>query len=257
MRRAIVVFCLLACWCVPAWAEITVVGPAEPINAGDYAFLQVTGLSQADLVKASVTVTPTGPLLMPLQDWSGKPMLFFSSRKEGSFTVSVSLNAWSQIVDDGYQVVKTAPIAPADEELRKSYLNSSAALTAAYRPDIGSCTITVGDGEPPPPPPPPPDEKKQYVFFVETADLDNLPKAQRDMLASLTLRDELAAKGHKFLGQWDDDTQPTANQQAWYDAIQGDPMPRIAVAPVNGGSIVDYPLPANAAELRKLLGGGS
>jgi len=166
---------MLLCFCLRAAADITVVGPSDPIEAGSYAFIQVQGLSQPDLVKATVKIEPSGPLLMPLQDWSGKPMLFFSSQKQGSYTVSVSLNAWATVVDESYTTVKSAPIEPQDEELRKSYLNSAAALTAAYRADIGKCVIQVGEPTPPPPPPPPPSEKITGLLFYDADQLDNQP----------------------------------------------------------------------------------
>ena len=42
----------------------------------------------------------------------------------------------------------------------------------------------------------------------------------------------------------------------WWRAVDGDPLPRIALAPLDGGDISDYPLPANKEELWAMLEGG-
>jgi len=110
----------------------------------------------------------------------------------------------------------------------------------------------------PPPPPPPPDTKWQVMFYVESGDLDNLPAGQRDMLASLVFRQGLKAKGHALVGVFDrqmvgPDGKIPERFQAWYRAIEGDPLPRVGIAPLSGGDVLDFPLPANEAALWKLL----
>jgi hypothetical protein len=251
------VLLLLLLWASNALADITVIGPSEPIPAGGYVFLKVEGLSADDLPGANATVEPAGPTLMPLQDWHGRPLLFFSSKTAGQYQVTVSINAWAKVIDDASAVVKVAPILPQHKPLADAFVSSASDLSAVYPSDIGSCIVEV-DGDPPPPPPP--SDKLQIAFFVESANLDNLPIRQRLMLASLTLRQEIEAAGHKLLGVWDDDiTGPNGvpeRYRKWYEAIQGDPLPRIAYAPLEGGQIIDEPLPANTDELWELIGRG-
>lgn len=125
--------------------------------------------------------------------------------------------------------------------------------------------LTVGEGDVDPdpidPPEPEPGAKYQIVMFAESAQLDNLGLGQRAILASLTLREELKAKGHKLLGVFDPDlvgpggSVPEASAQ-WFRAIQGQSLPCIAIAPLAGGDIRVYPLPADKVALWKLLGGG-
>jgi hypothetical protein len=122
--------------------------------------------------------------------------------------------------------------------------------------------VTVGGDTPPNPPQPPdppvPGGKKQLVFVVKQSELDNLPQAQQILLASLTLREKLASKGHRFLGILEANQAASAPQALapFYRSVDGDPLPRIAMAPVEGGTITDYPLPADEAGLLKLLEGG-
>jgi hypothetical protein len=45
-----------------------------------------------------------------------------------------------------------------------------------------------------------------------------------------------------------------ANLKPYWDAIQGDPLPRVAIAPLGGGAVRDFPMPADSVALYKLLG---
>ena len=122
------------------------------------------------------------------------------------------------------------------------------------------------DPEPDPQPPPQP-VKWQVAIFVESADLDTMPLPQLEITSSLVFRKTLESSGHKLLGVWDKDRPTTTvcdgdvcrqvpvggKHDAYWAAISGDPLPRIAIAPIDGGAVQDFPLPATAAELLQLL----
>lgn len=135
--------------------------------------------------------------------------------------------------------------------------------------------VTLGDAKPPDPQPdpepdpqPPPQPVKwQVAIFVESADLDTMPLPQLEITSSLVFRKTLESSGHKLLGVWDKDRPTTTvcdgdvcrqvpvggKHDAYWAAISGDPLPRIAIAPIGGGTVQDFPLPPTAAELLKLL----
>lgn len=125
--------------------------------------------------------------------------------------------------------------------------------------------ITVGGGVTPPNPPgpgpdptPTPGQKYQIMFFCPRSQRDNLPQAQQAILSSLTLHKALEAKGHIFKGLFDPNSVGPAGvvpaeYAPWFDSVKGDTHPRIAIAPKDGGTIVDLPLPKDEAGLWKLL----
>ena len=122
------------------------------------------------------------------------------------------------------------------------------------------------DPEPDPQPPPQP-AKWQVAIFVESADLDTMPLPQLEITSSLVFRKTLESSGHKLLGVWDKDRPTTTvceggvcrqvptggKHDAFWAAVSGDPLPRVAIAPLGGGPVQDFPLPATAAELLQLL----
>lgn len=122
------------------------------------------------------------------------------------------------------------------------------------------------DPEPDPQPPPQP-VKWQVAIFVESADLDTMPLRQLEITSSLVFRKTLESSGHKLLGVWDKDRPTTTvceggvcrqvpvggKHDAFWAAVSGDPLPRVAIAPIGGGAVQDFPLPATAAELLQLL----
>ncbi|NLX57300.1 MAG: hypothetical protein GXY58_19495 [Planctomycetaceae bacterium] len=127
--------------------------------------------------------------------------------------------------------------------------------------------VTLGAAKPGPQPDPDPGARWQVVIFVESGDLDSMPLAQLEITSSLTFRKTLEASGHKLLGVWDKDRPTTTvcdgtvcrqvsaggKYDAFWAAISGDPLPRVAIAPIGGGAVQDFPLPASAAELLQLL----
>ena len=123
-----------------------------------------------------------------------------------------------------------------------------------------SATFKV-TGEPPPPPPPPLSDHYQIVLFVEAGEqLDKYTRDQRDIINSLTFRDELKDLGHRFLQVIDDDeinAGVPAKWKPWADAVKGHPLPAVALAPIDGGPVVVYPLPATTMDMLVLLEGKS
>ena len=126
-------------------------------------------------------------------------------------------------------------------------------------------TFTVGPDVPPPfppvppvppIPPPVPGGPYQILLLYDQDQLDNLPADQRALLTSLVYRQQLTAKGHRVLGVFAAQTINPANAsrfKAYFDAVKDDPLPRIAIAKLDGGKVADFPLPANMADLKKLL----
>jgi hypothetical protein len=120
--------------------------------------------------------------------------------------------------------------------------------------------VVISGSNPPNPPTPEPQPvpgvKYQVAFLVESGNLDNLPQAQRALLASLTLRDEVTKRGHHFLGVLETDQSKTAPQALapFYAATEGKPLPRVAIAPLAGGTITEFALPANESAFWKSLG---
>lgn len=122
----------------------------------------------------------------------------------------------------------------------------------------------------PTPPPPPADQKWMVVFFIESKDVVKLPAAQHTLVNSLLVRQRLNAAGHNFIGCFDKDRDPQMRKDCysdgscvtyrlsdqwtpWWDAVLGDQFPRIAIAPLKGGHVQDFPLPADEAAMHKLL----
>jgi hypothetical protein len=112
---------------------------------------------------------------------------------------------------------------------------------------------------PDPPVPPQPGGKWEVMLFYEADQLDNYPEPQRQLLTSLKLRDELTSAGHLFYRVVEAGAL-TANVagsgwEPWFNAVKGDPMPRVAIRPRGGGAIKDVQLPSDRAALLKLLEG--
>lgn len=117
-----------------------------------------------------------------------------------------------------------------------------------------------GNGPVPPPPPPPPDRKWNIVIVYESGHLDNMLRGQLEIIASLVFRDRLEEAGHCLLsgGIVDvdriGDVPPTL--VPYLESCEDDPMPRICIAPLEGGGVVmDFPLPETADGVFDLLQG--
>lgn len=122
-----------------------------------------------------------------------------------------------------------------------------------------SLTVTAKDSpDPPPPPPPPPPGAKQMVLFYQAQRLDNLPQEQRQLLTSLVVHKRLAELGHVVRAVLTSESirdNPPADYERFVQAVAGEPLPQIAIAPKDGGTVEGHPLPADYESLVKLLGG--
>jgi hypothetical protein len=114
-------------------------------------------------------------------------------------------------------------------------------------------TVTVGeDPGPDPPDPPTPGGPYQIMLFYDADRLDNLPAAQQAILGSVTFRQQLESAGHTVLEVLDGEAirrGVPSQYRVWFDAVRGDELPRVALAPIKGGKVLDRDLPANTDDL--------
>lgn len=118
--------------------------------------------------------------------------------------------------------------------------------------------LTVGDE--PLPPPPPPDQKWQVVIVYELDDRDNYSRGQQVLLTSLEFRARLEKEGHRLVpgGIIDQDVvnvdgDITEELASYLAACKGDPLPRICIAPLKGGKVLDFLLPDTEQSVFDLL----
>jgi hypothetical protein len=105
---------------------------------------------------------------------------------------------------------------------------------------------------PTPDPIPTPGLTYQWLVFIESENLDNLPAGQQAIVASLTFRQRMAAKGHVFLGRMEPANAPPA-YASLVAAIGKLLLPVVCLAPTSGGPVKAFPLPANEAAQEALL----
>lgn len=222
MKRWLILILFLAL-CGPALAEIKIVGPTEPIAAGEYTQLTVSGVTAAALPTAKLVLWPREKTqLIAAQTWTGEPLILFQSKQAGKYLIALSI--------------------PKDGKI-----------------DYGEIVVTVGGEVPlppsPDPPGPQPGAKFQLLFLFQSDKLDNLPAGQREILASLKFRKELEAKGHLVRGFFGVDSGKDAPEDLapFFAAAEGKELPRVAVSPHAGGKIETFSLPADPAGLWKLL----
>lgn len=129
--------------------------------------------------------------------------------------------------------------------------------------EIEIVQFQYGEGIGPDPlPPPPPGDKYQIVIVYESNERENLPSGQQVILSSLTFREELKKAGHKLVegGIVDQHIKDAggkvhATLAPFFNACKGKKLPRLCLAPLKGGTIVTYPLPADEVGVFKILGG--
>lgn len=105
-------------------------------------------------------------------------------------------------------------------------------------------------------PDPQPGGKWQIMMFYDADQLDNYPPDQRALLTSLKYRNQLKQDGHtvlEILESSDLNSGVPDKYRAYINAILGDPLPRVAIAPKDGGKVLDFGLPQNYEALTKLL----
>lgn len=201
-----------------------IVGPTDSVEARSVSWVTLEGLGPND----TATFFPSEQLQAGPPHIVPQHALFWSDR-EGKFQVQAIVVS----VDWQTRQISLTPL--------------TYSITVGSNPDPG----------PDPGPDPQPGQRWQIMLFHESGDLDSLPRGQVELLSSLKLRQELEAAGHYVAGVFDDDTSGTsgipAALQPWFEAVKNDPMPRIALAPLAGGVVRDYPLPADRAGLMKFL----
>lgn len=130
-------------------------------------------------------------------------------------------------------------------------------ITSATSGVAKSKGIHVGEGTGPNPPnPPTPGGKQQVVVVLESADLDSLPRGQREIVSGLAFRKELTAAGHVFKGVVDvSETLPSNSKLLpFVQACSGLGLPCLAIAPIDGGDVTPMELPLTPADVFKILG---
>ena len=194
----------------------------------------------------TITVKPDGGRLL---GYAGAP-------EAGRWVVFAAgfLEVKPEIISDGKAIVWQGPAG----EYAVVFFGSDSS-----EPVVQKVVLGGGVPDPFPPGPKPPEPKPpvpggpyQILLLYDTEQLDNLPPEQRDLLTSLVYRQKLVAAGHRVLGVFAAQTINPANAskfKVFFDAVKDDPLPRIAIARLEGGKVADFALPANMADLEKLL----
>lgn len=116
----------------------------------------------------------------------------------------------------------------------------------------------VGGADPVPPLPPGPEVgRKKIVFFIRAEQIEKLPLAQRYIVTSLEARKKLKEMGHRTLVLDDNSLNLLSPPTGWapfIESVKGDPLPRVAISPLGGGAVADYPLPPDFKRLLELPG---
>lgn len=130
----------------------------------------------------------------------------------------------------------------------------------------------VPDPIDPPPAPEPSGGPWQLMIFHESEDLVAMTPDQIELCSGLLFRKEVEALGHDFQGSFDRsavvtkktqrctdgvcrivDVAATPQLAAWWATVKNAPLPCLALAPLDGGTIQVFPLPANKADAFELL----
>lgn len=181
----------------------------------------------------------------------------------GVFATIISIDVPERVAAG--DVVPLEATVPQDATFAWAIIPSEKRVTVVLAvSDSGKVTITskkvqVGPEvplpDPLPDPPPPPGQKWQVVFIYERDQLDNLLRGQQLVLSSLVFRSRLEKAGHKLVGIVDQhikDVSKGGVLAPFFAAVKGDPLPRMCIAPLKGGKILDFPF-ADEAEVFKLL----
>ncbi len=221
----ITAMCLVMTTSLPAVAEVTIDGPDKIQPASQPQKYTISGATLTDLVQGQAKLIwfpRAGVQVWDAASWTGQPYLLVTAEKPGKILLAVTY-------------AKDRGLVYAEKEVE-----------------------AAGENPPQPPEPPGPGGKKQLVIVLESNDLDNLPRAQQAIAASLKLRQALEAQGHRFLQVLTPAQAANAPPALapFFAAVDGHELPRIAIAPINGGPITDYPLPADEAAFWRLVNGG-
>jgi len=100
------------------------------------------------------------------------------------------------------------------------------------------------NGPDPPPPPPPPVASWKIVLFYDSTTLDDMTRDQQAIMRGEAIKATLKQKGHNLLQRVEG--HPTSyppELREFIQAVAGKSLPRVALQSVNGGAVLDYPLP--------------
>jgi hypothetical protein len=230
MRR-IALSVLLALGLVPCWASAQVVVPAEAeLGQPIVCTVNLQGVPEGAELKGAVQPDVPGAEWLP----GAAPNEFHIWAKPGKYDIEV-MGMW------GIR----------DPEKPTSWLDFG---FFRYKAKF---VVKGGDDPVPPQPEPLPGGPYQVMLFYSESQIDNLPQPQRDMLTSLVFRDWLSSQGH-VLQEVGDPANFNAGRvperwKPWLKAVEGDPLPRIALASKDGGPIKDYALPDTLDGVKALL----
>lgn len=237
---ALVLSSMLACY---AFGDIVA---KDAYKAGEPIVVKVepTAAPEGATVRVAMTITGVGGVWQPTPETNSLGVWGVP----GKHTLNASC-AWISTPEGG---VPTLAI----EQFQKEIV-------------IGGSGPQPPDPVDPPDPPPVPMLKWQVGFILEMKDLESMPLSQVELVSGLAFRDELKSKGHVFFRALDRDEQSSIiskceegvcsnvlmgdEYKAWFDAVQGKSGPYVLIAPKAGGKVQAFPLPANRAELYKLL----
>jgi len=215
-------------------AGVAIDGPAM-LDVKEAELFFVEGLTIEEFKSCAVHVRPEAnkPRVLVLQTTNNLPVLYVKGMSAGKFDIILDVN-----IPTKYELVFHA--------------------------------LQIGEGvdpvDPPDPidPPLPPGKKWQVAVVYEKADAIKLPAAQRLMISGLEFRDKLKAAGHKLVlgGMVDQHVTDAAGSvpvdlKPYLDAAKGKVLPRLCIAPLEGGDVLDFPLPATEADVLKLLEQGT
>lgn len=98
---------------------------------------------------------------------------------------------------------------------------------------------------------------KDVVILHDANLLSSLPQDKRDILISRECWEQVEGAGHVLLRVYDvfatDEETPTPFQP-FLDAMDGESTPRVAVRPLDGGTVETFALPDNCESLLEQLG---
>lgn len=171
-------------------AEITITGPSKPIQPGRMVRLLIRGISDAELLGSSATVTPPVGVstddvdLFPGKSWQGQPYIDFSSQQPGKYLIAVGVNRWSESLTTAATAAQQAKI---EADLLKELQVSVTKITGKYPAKAGQTIVEVaGDPPlPPPPPPPPVPVTSGVVWTLVIRTVDTLTPDQSEVLSNL------------------------------------------------------------------------
>lgn len=242
---ALILSSMLACY---TFGDIVA---KDKYKSGETVVISVepTSAPEGATVRAAMTITGVGGIWQPASDKA----VFGVWGVPGKHTLNASC-AW---ISSG----EGAPVITI-EQFQKEIIFEG---TGPAPPD----PVDPVDPDDPVEPPKPPMLKWQVGFILEMKDLEKMPLSQVELVSGLAFRDELKSKGHTFVRAWDKDEKSVLISscedgvcnnrltgdvyEAWFNAVKDKSGPFVLIASPKGGKVQAFPLPANRADLYKLL----